>query len=164
MGVDRWAYLGPYLELPLTLKTTERDMCPQPAQCPNPDPNTSPFCATCGMQVAKRFHQFQSADPPIPDFLFRELNDALATADGMMGPTRVDHEHVIYRLIGNARRPNPPREFYLDDNSDVWMDLTSVDTQAEIKWFKEAYTPELMKVADAYGGMMFKWGFLQWFS
>ena len=132
MGVDRWTYLGPYAELPLTLKTTRRDMCTQPAVCPNPDPLKEQYCATCGMQASKRFHEFQAADPPLPDFLFEVLNEALFTADGMMGPTRIDAEHVVYRLIGNIRKPDKPREFHLDAKEDWALDLTVVSMQDEI--------------------------------
>jgi hypothetical protein len=164
MGIDRWTYLGPYAELPLTLKTTRRDMCPEPAQCPNPDPLKSQFCATCGMQTSKRFHEFQAADPPLPDFLFQELNEALFTADGMGGPTRIDAEHVVYRLIGNVAKSDKPREFHLDTDGDLAMDLTTMNMQDEIAWFKRAYAAEFMKVQQTYGGIVFRWGFLRWFS
>ena len=139
-------------------------MCTQPETCPNPDPLKGQFCATCGMQASKRFHEFQSADPPLPDFLFEALNEALFTADGMAGPTRVDSEHVIYRLIGNIRKPDKPREFHLNANEDLALDLTATSMQDEIAWFKRSYAAEFMKVQETYGGIVFKWGYLQWFS
>lgn len=164
MGIERWSYLGPYAELPLTLKTTRRDMCPHPAQCPNPDPEEGQFCATCGIQVSQRFHEFQATDPPLPDFLWKELQETLFLADGVGGPTRLDANLVVYRILGNVDRPEKPREFHLDTDGDVSMDLTTLNMQGEIEWFKRAYAAEFMKIQETYGGVLFRWGFLQWFN
>jgi len=162
MGIDRWSYLGPYAELPVKLKTTRRDMCPRAADCPNP--TEGQFCSVCGIQVAKRFHEFQAADPPVPDFVWKELNEALMTADGSTGPARIDAESVVYRLIGNTSRVNQPREFHLDSQGEIVLDLAPVNVQDEIAWFKRAFAAEFMKVQETYGGILFRWGFLQWFS
>lgn len=137
-------------------------MCPRPVQCPNPTEGL--YCPQCGIQVNKRFHEFQTADPPLPDFLFRELNEALFTADGMTGPERIGDDQVVYRLLGNQRRPEQPREFHLDDSTALRIDLTVLDAQDEIAWFKKAFASEWMKVQKTYGGLIFRWGLLQWFS
>ena len=162
MGVDRWTYLGPYAELPVLLTTVKRDMCSQPASCPNP--TSGMYCPQCGMQVNRRFHEFQSADPPIPDFLFRALDEAVSTTDGMGGPERIGDDRVVYRLIGNQRRASQPREFHLAGSSDLRIDLTAISFQDELAWFRKAYAPEWMKIQEQYGGLIFRWGFLQWFT
>lgn len=160
MGIDRWSYMGPYAELPVTLKSQRVDQCPQKASCPNQGEGA--FCSLCGMQLSRRFHEFQAADPPVSDFLWKELNEALMTTDGTAGPERIDATHVVYRLVGNVGKPGQLREFFLGD-SDVTMDLTNLDMQAEIDWFKKAFAEEFMKIQMAYGGLLFKWGYLQWF-
>jgi len=137
-------------------------MCPRAADCPNP--TEGQFCSVCGIQVAKRFHQFQAADPPVPDFLWKELNEALFTADGAGGPTRIDAESVVYRLIGNQARPGQPREFHLSSDGEIVLNLAIVSMTDEIAWFKKAFASEWMKIQEAYGGILFKWGYLQWFS
>lgn len=162
MGIDRWSYLGPYAELTLTMNTVRRDTCPKPAECPNP--TDAPFCPTCGMVVSKRFVEFQSADPPLPDFLWKELHEALFCADGMAGPERLDAQHVIYRIIGNVTRDGQPREFHLDQNGDFWLDMSTLDPRVEMAWFKRAFAPELHHLQETYGGFHIRWGLLQWFS
>jgi hypothetical protein len=162
MGIDRWTYLGPYAELPVKLKSVRVDQCPDKANCPNP--TSGPFCAQCGIQVSKRFHQYQSADPPVPDFCFRKLGESLHLADGMSGPERIGDDQVVYRFIGNEPRPKQPREFHVDAQGDVWMDLSVISVQDELDWFKRAYAKEWLELQGTYGNLIFRWGFLQWHS
>jgi len=161
MSEIRYIYLGPYAELGLALQTHKIDQCPQKAVCPNPTEGV--YCPTCGLQVSKRFHEFQSTNPPMPDLLFKECREALMQADGMSGPQRLDASNVIYRLVGNQTRPECPREFWVESSDSMWMNLTQIDSQAEIAWFKKAYAAEWMKVQGAYGPIKFNWGLLQWF-
>jgi len=160
MGISRWTYLGPYAELAVTLQTTKRDMCPKPQNCPNP--TEGQFCPTCGIQVAKRFHVFQSTDPPFPEFLWKNLNETMMSADGMAGPQRLDDDRVVYRIIANVYREGQPREFHLDEHDDIWMDLSVIDMKAEIAWFRRAFASELSPLQGTYGSFAIKWGLLQW--
>lgn len=161
MGIDRWAYLGPYAEFKLSLKSERVDTCRR-KDCPNPEGGQ--FCATCGMELKRRFHEYQATDPPFGTVMVDELKEALHCADGMGGPQTVGGNTVIYRLVPNVTRPGEPREFHLDTDEDLWMDITSLDGNAEIEWFKEAFAPEWVVLAKSYGTFTFKWGFMQWFS
>lgn len=161
MGIDRWTYLGPYAEFKLPLKSERVDTCRR-EDCPNPQKGE--FCAACGMELKRRFHEYQDTDPSFRSVTLDHLNQALHTADGMAGPETIGSTTVLYRLVPNVTRPRQPREFHLDTDQDLWMDITSLDGNAEIDWFKEAFAAEWEQLARFYGDFTFKWGFLQWFS
>jgi hypothetical protein len=161
MGIYRWAYLGPYAEFKLPLKSEKVDTC-QRQDCPNTQ--GEPFCATCGMETKRRFHEYQDTDPPFGTVLLDHLKEALHTADGMSGPEILANTTVVYRLVPNVSRPGAPRDFHLEADQDLWVDITSLDGNGEIEWFKEAFASEWESLAKFYGTFTFKWGYLQWFS
>jgi len=160
MGIDRWTYLGPYAELTLPLKTTRHDTCRQPDKCPNVPHG---FCSTCGMEIKKRYHEFQDTDPSLPSILTDVLSEALFTADGIEGPEQPNSNTVIYRLVPNVTRSGQLREFHVDEDASFWRDLTHFSTQDEIAWFEDAFAPEWSALREVYGDIHFKWGLLQWF-
>jgi len=149
MGMYRSAYLGPYAEFVLPLKTDRRDMCPQPTDCPNAQ--SGQFCPRCGMELEKRYHDYQNTDPPMHEILVKVLDEALMNADGVSGPEQPDRNTVIYRLIQNQ-----------DDDS-VCVEVVSNMVMEEIAWFREAFAPEWEALRELYGNFEFKWGFLQWY-
>ena len=161
MGSYRTAYLGPYAEFVLPLKTQKRDMCPKPAECPNAQ--SGQFCPHCGMELNKRYHEYQHTDPPIHEILVGVLSEALLTADGITGPQQPDRDTVIYRVIKNQARPGEPRSFYLDDDCGVWVPIPPSAIPDEIAWFRRAFAPEWETLQELYGKFEFRWGFLQWY-
>ena len=157
MGIYRWTYLGPYAEFRLPLTSERVDTCKR-QNCPNTQ--GEPFCAVCGMELKDRFHEYQDTNPPFGTVMVDHLKEALHCADGMTGPETVAGD-VIYRVVPNARRSGQPREFRLDEDNALWIDITSIDGNAEIEWFKEAFTPEWEQLVKFYGTFTFKWGFMQ---
>lgn len=159
MSVTSWQYLGPYAEVILNLKEIAKDVCTQPKNCPNPV--EGPFCPQCGILVKNRFHTFLYPDPDLQQFLGRELQEVLFIAEGMNGSQKIGEDRLIYRVLGNIDR-NDPREFVISQN-DMWVDISSLDIPGEIAWFKKAFAPEFMKIQEMFGGIQFKWGYIQFY-
>lgn len=161
MGIDRWSYLGPYAELTLPLVSKKVDTCRQ-ANCPNAQSGT--FCPTCGMELKRRFHEYLHTEPPFDMVMVDHLKEALHRADGMSGPQMLTTSTVVYRVVPNQTRRDQPREFHVDTDSDLWVDISGFDVEGEIEWFKKAFAPEWNELLQFYGKFAFKWGYLQWFN
>ena len=139
MSVDRWTYLGPYVEAhhrkPATIETTRRG-------CTNVSCGNHPtderdgfgggaFCAECGSAIG--LVTLETDEPRTQPY--DVVGDELTDADCMAGK-----DDGVMRLHPNAPRKGESKDRTLTDEDDwLALDLVDVDTHAEMAWMAKAY-------------------------
>lgn len=157
MSIDRYIYLGPYLECtwkPKT-KTVTRKGCSN-AQCSQYRKGNGAFCSTCGSKITS-YKVDEPADvPSVHDILEkRGLHwDALVE---MMWES--DDETVRY--LG----PNDQGiGIHIDTDDTEHLDLREQDRAGEMKQFEVRYAKEIEALKKVYESVEVKWGLHQYFN
>lgn len=163
MSIDTKLYLGPYAEWQVPLVEVREDRCRKLAACPNV---ASGFCPACGIDVKGRFVSSRHPErSPECDTLTR----GNLHGTGSMGSRYEEIEEdgkliAAFRHVPNVRR-GTPRDFDLEDQGELAVDLRTLDAAAEVAWFNDAFARELAALAEAFGkGPMLRWGLLRWYN
>lgn len=113
------------------------------------------FCAECGSEIAiKKYKEKWVSDPHqlISDEPYDDFSDELCWTDPMGCNSGV--------FIANHEAP-----FDKDRDEDL-VDLTSVNIQEEIEWFKNKYKDIIEIFHKEFGknSVKIKWGVISWYS
>ncbi len=148
-------YLGPYFECTDTPKTTRANIfgCGKEACAAYVGSETNPydahekFCAKCGsahrnVRVSRAVHV--DVVELFGDQMSARRHDLPGRADKVI-------------VIPNIQRKGEPRAD-IDMDGDYVIDMSEVDTRAEMAWLETAFAPELRKLRKAFAKVETKWG------
>jgi predicted RNA-binding Zn-ribbon protein involved in translation (DUF1610 family) len=162
MSIDTNLHVGPYLvqlktketEVEKTIKTCSNDNCQINI---NNERQTSKFCPNCGSPVLEKIY-IETEIMDICDILCNneEFENELSNID-QMGCRK---DNII---ISNGGSPFDEDRWTEDDDI---CDLTNVNVQEEIEWFKNEYKTILEAIEKELGENAYeiKYGVIQWYS
>jgi hypothetical protein len=169
MGVDTNIHIGPYM----TVKGKKTEMLDREVRtCSNKKCEThkknqqysesQKFCAECGAEVSLKKYKEKWVSGPdslISDEPYEEeFCDELCCTD--------NESEFENTFISNERSPFDKKRDSIDEYSGGEVDLTDVNPQEEIVWFKKRYKKIIDVFHKEYGpeSTTFKWGVIQWYS
>lgn len=159
MSINRYLYLGPYLECRWSPKTKEvsRKGCPK-RECKLYKETTGrgEFCPACGTKVAS----YKVTVPKEMPGSFELLEAHGLNGDALAVMTwDSDEENVCY-LGPNTSHLG--RE--ISDYAVVHLDLRGLDREAEMEEFEDRYAKEIKALKTVYATVEVKWGLHQYFN
>lgn len=150
MGLYLNVYLGPYVECTYREEAREVEVtgctngkCPEHAKASAWSKPSGKFCSACASAIGK----FKRTE-----HRHRSTYDVLGEREELT-PITFDDEKTV--CLG----PNikGPRNFHPEADGDI-VDLTTVDREAEIRWFRERFAGDIEKLSAAYDNLQFRWG------
>ncbi len=151
MGLYLNVYLGPYVECTYRAEPQEIEVtgctnskCPEHAKASTWGRPSGKFCAQCASPISK-FKRTERRH--------RTTYDVLGESEELTPLTFEDEKTVC--LGPNV--DSPRKSMHPDEDGDI-VDLTTVDREAEIRWFRERFAKDIEKLAGAYDNLQFRWG------
>jgi len=120
-------------------------------------PRDHGYCPVCGQACSLLTHRTTTQESPGENQIFSKLQLAGLTLDTL---TRIENRYVdntpesTHIWIPNAYR-NPPRIFV--SYRKFFVDVRQINIEDELKWFQEAYGPELAVIIAEYQSSTYSW-------
>ncbi len=153
MGVSRYTYLGPYIEVIYKKKEKQSDYCRSQSDCPN---SKDPYCPKCGLDQSKRFHTYNVT----PEFysMFGDSRETLTPID--KGAECEEAGFMVENLQPNTSLT--PRDFSGQYN---W-DSEDFNIEGEKDWMEKTFAKEIEILNEKFGkeNVDVRWGYFTGWS
>lgn len=163
MGRYLSTYAGPVILAEFSL---EKTLLPFPScgnkKCQRHEKSLEhPFCPQCG-EPSVTLQKAYTDENPSSEVLEAAGIDPDTLEDQRFLDNELPENHHLY--TPNTRDRSPPRDFGPENPECCIIDLTEIDIEAEMKWMKTAYAPEIKKMRSLYKKVEIRWMFLNYRS
>ena len=124
---EKIIYIGPYIEIVIKNCSTRIDTCERHA---NQIPENANYCPICGRETSSRYYFEPYFIPSIP------LNLRILTNDIFRS-----HKFNILIIVPNGGHENQFGKLFSNDAYNI--DISNVDMNEEIKWFKDFFKKDI---------------------